>query len=911
MEGIKINHHFVFSNNHSVIGDILEPQYDYGLVTLSILLAIFSSYVAFLVSGRINSSDNKNTKTVWLAMGVFSLSVGIWAMHFIGMLAYKLFITVNYDVALTVLSFLPAMLASLVFLRTPNKSSLSLKNIVWKSLFISGGIALMHYIGMSAMQMNAGMFYDIGLFILSLVIAFIFAAVSIWFKFQADKHFDQNIIFNVKLILPSIIMGGAISGMHYTGMAAMTVYESNNVSFMGATSWSNESLVKVISIITVFLGALLIIALEVSHRISLYIRINKSEEKVRLLLDATAEAIYGIDTKGNCTFVNKSCLDHLGYDSESELLGLNMHKLIHHSYSDGKKYNSESCKIGKALNEEKEIHIDNEVFWRKDGNSFSVEYWSHPIFENKKCTGAVVTFFDITEKIKAEKKINENAANLKSIASRVPGMVYQFELRTDGTMHFPYISDAINDVYQLSVDEVQNDVNKIFEVTHPDDIEKLNTTIIESAENLIPWKLEYRIRMKDGSERWLFGNSLPEKRSDGSVLWHGFVTDITKNKETDEMLKRTQKMDALGKLTGGIAHDYNNMLGVILGYSELLSDTFENTSDQKSYLDQIIRAGNRGTKLTSKLLSFSRKASSNITAVDINVILNSEKLLLEKTLTARIKLEFVLEDNLWFAYLDHDELEDVILNLSINAMHAMEGGGSLVIETSNKHIDYSHSKELGLEVGDYVQLSVLDSGCGIDNDTKEKVFDPFFSTKGDKGTGLGLTQVYGFMKRCKGAIKIESKINKGSKFILYFPRYHDTNVSDSTISEDTVYKSELNENKKILIVDDEVALLRFMNEVLKEKNFTVYQANGGKEALDILENETIDLLISDVVMPEMDGYELSAIVKEKYPLVRIQLTSGYTGDNNTRVDPELFKNLLKKPYSRTSLFEKIDQVFNS
>ena len=411
----------------------------------------------------------------------------------------------------------------------------------------------------------------------------------------------------------------------------------------------------------------------------------------------------------------------------------------------------------------------------------------------------------------------------------------------------------------------------------------------------------------DGHKEIVETIKTPMLAQDGSLIGVlGIARDVTERKLQEEVIRRTQKMDALGKLTGGIAHDYNNMLGVMLGYAELLKDMLTEQPVLQDYVDEIMHAGDRGAKLTKKLLSFSRQEASDAQVLDINTALQEEQHMLEKTLTARIKLEFKLEKNLWTVCLDESELEDAVLNLCINAMHAMEHNGQLIIETSNKIINAIDGEQLELEPGDYVQLCITDTGCGLDEKAKEKIFDPFYSTKGEKGTGLGLTQVYGFIKRSGGAIKVISKLEHGSRFIIYFPRYlgEDFNIDKS--KSDIENNPSLKGKGTILVVDDESSLLDLANKILSNHGYHVFCAEHAKQALEILENESIDMLISDVIMPDMDGYELASIVQEKYPAIKIQLVSGFSGEHD--VNNILSENLLQKPYTAQSLLKKVQTL---
>ncbi|MBQ0721468.1 MAG: PAS domain S-box protein [Gammaproteobacteria bacterium] len=390
-----------------------------------------------------------------------------------------------------------------------------------------------------------------------------------------------------------------------------------------------------------------------------------------------------------------------------------------------------------------------------------------------------------------------------------------------------------------------------------------------------------------------------------------FITtcqDLSHIKQQEEQLRRSQKMDALGKLTGGIAHDFNNMLGVVSGYAELLQGALIDQPKLAKYANEITHAGQRGAKLTQRLLAFARNDTSPATTelVDINALLHSQQHMLEKTLTPRIALVLGLGEDLWPVKVDAGELEDAILNMCINAMHAMEHSDNcqLSIRTRNEEIGVIDGLALQLSPGDYVLASITDSGCGMDKETQEQVFDPFFSTKGSEGTGLGLSQVYGFIKQSKGAVKVYSEINQGTQFVFYFPR---APISDD--QQDTALITDIqpaNRQASILIVDDEPALLALNKEILSQQGYHLFTAENAHDALEILDKEPINLLISDVIMPDMDGCQLLSIVHEKHPQVITQLASGFTGDHHTNeIINQHPQELLHKPYNAKALLKRV------
>jgi len=421
---------------------------------------------------------------------------------------------------------------------------------------------------------------------------------------------------------------------------------------------------------------------------------------------------------------------------------------------------------------------------------------------------------------------------------------------------------------------------------------------------------EHRVLCKNGTYKWILdrGKVISWSKDRKPLRMIGTYHDITDRLQQEEQLRRSQKMDALGKLIGGIAHDYNNVLGIIYGYTDLLNIELTDQPKIDEYIHGIRHAAERGSKLTRRLLAFSRHKKTVTNTIDVNSLLQDQQNMLAKMLTARINLVFDLSKDLWKVKLDSGDLEDAIVNICINAMHAMEFGGKLTIQTSNENISEIDGLRLKLDAGDYVLLSITDTGCGMNEQTKEKIFDPFYTTKGEKGSGLGLSQVYGFVDRCAGSIKVVSEPGRGTQFAVYFPRYYKDD-RDNKFEED---KKTVNVkgNKTILIVDDEPALLDLICEILERHRYNTFCAQNGKQALQILEKESIDLLFSDVIMPGIDGYQLAAIVKEKYPTIKIQLSSGFADERHAgMVDDNLQKNLLHKPFNAQTLLKRMQDFF--
>ena len=509
-----------------------------------------------------------------------------------------------------------------------------------------------------------------------------------------------------------------------------------------------------------------------------------------------------------------------------------------------------------------------------------------------------------TELEKEREALKKSEDKYRHLVESIQNYYFFYTHDTEGV--FTYLSPSIENLLGYTPEEflvhyskylTDNPVNK--------EVERHSELSIKGEEQP-PFELE--LVAKDSSVHWLEVKEVPVFDEQGNVSHiEGIAHDITERKQTEEALRRSQKMDALGKLTGGIAHDYNNMLGVILGYADLLESALSEQPQLAQYVHEITHAGERGAKLTRKLLSFSQQKKSETKKVNLTTLLLGEQHMLEKTLTARIKLILDLAEELWTVRLDDNDLEDAILNLSINAMHAIVGNGQLTIKTRNKSVTSMDAPTLQLDAGDYVFLSITDTGSGMDEATKEKIFDPFYTTKGENGTGLGLSQVYGFLERSCGVIKVYSEQGQGTRFELYFPRYHESDGDDKAEEVNNVV--DLRGNETILVVDDEPALLDLISEILSQQGYHVICAGNAKQALEILEKESINLLFSDVIMPDMDGYKLAAIVQEKYPTIKIQLASGFSDNRHLNmIDDSLYQRLISKPYNIQTLLQRVREL---
>lgn len=383
-------------------------------------------------------------------------------------------------------------------------------------------------------------------------------------------------------------------------------------------------------------------------------------------------------------------------------------------------------------------------------------------------------------------------------------------------------------------------------------------------------------------------------------------------RNNEDALRQSQKMEAVGQLTGGIAHDFNNMLTGIIGSLELLRRRVARgkLDDLDSLIDLGVTSANRAAGLTHRLLAFSRRQSLDPKPVEINQLVSSMGELLQRSINESIALDMRLADELWTAEADPNQLESALLNLVINARDAMPSGGSLTVETTNRHLDNVFTAAYGtLLPGDYVELSVSDTGCGIPESLMGRVFDPFFTTKPiGQGTGLGLSMIYGFARQSHGHVTIHSEVGKGTTVSLFLPRFIGEHVADAVTNPALLPFA--NAGETVLIVEDDAAVRVLVSAVLKELGYAFVEAGDANTAVPIIESDQrIDLLISDVGLPGMNGRQLAEIGRQLRPELKVLFITGYAEHAAVRggfLDPGM--QLITKPFTFDLLTAKVREM---
>jgi PAS domain S-box-containing protein len=414
---------------------------------------------------------------------------------------------------------------------------------------------------------------------------------------------------------------------------------------------------------------------------------------------------------------------------------------------------------------------------------------------------------------------------------------------------------------------------------HPDDNGITRAKVGELAANEITVRFESRLRHKDGSYRWLSWMAVSDRDSNYAV-----VRDVTAEKAAAERLKATeeallqsQKMEAVGQLTGGIAHDFNNLLTGIVGSLDLLQTRLNQgrTDNVARYIHAAMTSANRAAALTHRLLAFARRQPLVPKVVDVNQLVVSLEDLLRRTIGETIDLEIIASDQLWSTLCDPNQLESALLNLAINARDAMPDGGKLVIATSNAQFDAPAADKSALSPGDYICIDVTDTGTGMSAEVAARAFDPFFTTKPiGQGTGLGLSMIYGFARQSNGHASIDSKLGQGTSVKLYLPRHHGKNSAENAPGVNAGEHAATGET--VLVVEDEPVVRSVILEMLSDQGYRTIEAADGPAGLRLLRiNEQVDLLITDVGLPGMNGRQLADLARKSRPDLKILFITGY------------------------------------
>jgi PAS domain S-box-containing protein len=545
----------------------------------------------------------------------------------------------------------------------------------------------------------------------------------------------------------------------------------------------------------------------------------------------------------------------------------------------------------------------------RDGRVLWVEAKSVVITDEAgKPTGMRGVTMDITERKRAEQELRESEERYRETVENARDIIYTHDLKGNYTS----VNKAGEQITGYTREEART--MNIAETVAPEYLEKARSMLARKLDENEETVYDLEIIAKDGRRIAVEVNTRLVYRNGIAVGVQGIARDITERKHLEAQLRQSQKMEAVGRLAGGVAHDFNNLLTVINGYSELTLRRLQPEDALTGYLEEIRKAGTRAASLTRQLLAFSRKQVLQPKVLDLNAVISDVEKMLQRLIGEHIDMRTVLKPELRRMNADPGQIEQVIMNLVVNARDAMPDGGKLTIETENAYLteEYAARHHVAIKPGPYVMLAVSDNGSGMNDETKARLFEPFFTTKEQgKGTGLGLSTAYGIVKQSMGYIWVYSEVGLGTTFKVYLPA-----IDEEVDSKQAAQTSEpiALGSETILLVEDDEMVRGLTRTTLEEGGYEVLQAANGAEALLLCEQypEPIDLLLTDVVMPGMSGRAVADRLKTLRPQMLVLYMSGYTEDaivHHGVLNEGV--NFIEKPFSPTALTRKVRNVLDA
>ena len=656
-------------------------------------------------------------------------------------------------------------------------------------------------------------------------------------------------------------------------------------------------------------------------------RLRESEERLRLVMESTGLGSWEYDALSGKNVRSARHDEIFGYPEP--VIDWSHERFSRHIPEPDRNRVEEGLRVtlqtGKDLDVEcRMIRVDGSRGWLKIGAR--AHYG-----RDGRVARLIGTVADITERKQSEDAVIETAAKFEMLAQALPSMVWTS--LPDGRID--WFNARVPEYCGIAAADLKPDG---WTPVHPDDVATSTSLWREALAASKPYVTEYRIRRHDGVFRWHLTRAVPIHGADGTITrWIGTSADIQDQKSSEEALaalnatlekqvrertaellaaeatlRQSQKMEAVGQLTGGLAHDFNNLLTGITGSLELIKVRLSRgkVTDLERYLHLAQGAAKRAAALTHRLLAFSRRQTLDPKPTDVNQLVYGMGELIRRTVGPAVAVTIAGAPRLWPVLVDPNQLESALLNLCINARDAMPDGGSLIVETGNLELSDAEARDLELQAAEYVLMSVSDTGGGMTAAVVERAFDPFFTTKPiGEGTGLGLSMVYGFVRQSGGQARIHSEVGKGTKVSLYLPHY----VGGGKVFEPSAgaQKAQRGEGKTVLVVDDESTVRTLINDVLVELGYTVLQAEHGAAGLQVLESsDRVDLLVTDVGLPGgMNGRQLADAALVRRPDLKVLFITGYAENaviGQGHLQPGM--HILTKPFSLETLGSRISEI---
>ncbi|PYT28002.1 MAG: hybrid sensor histidine kinase/response regulator [Acidobacteria bacterium] len=628
--------------------------------------------------------------------------------------------------------------------------------------------------------------------------------------------------------------------------------------------------------------------------------LRSSEKRYRVLFEQNLAGILRTTLDGRVLECNEAFAHMLGYRSSSEVVKLKVQEFYYHL--------EDRDTMLDRLKKEKWLAEYEMFLRRKDGEPAWI-LANLNLVERDDETGEssiIGTSFDITERKLSKEALRETQQRFAAFMRHLPGVAFM----KNALGQYIFYNEGAEGLFHLDPEQFLGKTDdeiwpaEFAERFKANDLDVWqNKRLVETIEpvphkNAIRYWLIYRFPILDENEQVQFIG--------------GMGIDVTERKQLEEQLRQSQKMEAVGRLAGGVAHDFNNLLTVISGYGHMLLRGIPHDSSMQSCVEEVLKASSRAASLTNQLLAFSRRQVIQPKVLDLNVLVANMDRMLRRVIGEHIELKTALSPGLGRVKADAGQLEQVVMNLAVNAQDAMAEGGKLSILTANVDIAPGSRKKAEVPAGSYVRLTVTDTGKGIDPHTMLHLFEPFFTSKAKgRGTGLGLSTVYGIVKQSGGEVTVQSSPGRGATFNIFLPRIADTAEPVPMAEGQGIFRSG---TETILLVEDESGVRQLVRDMLLHLGYRVLEAGNAQEAIGIFEkNEgAIDLLLTDVIMPQMSGRELAVRLKSVRPRLKVLYISGYTDDmlaHHGVLESDVF--LLQKPFAPDALARKLREVLDA
>jgi len=635
-------------------------------------------------------------------------------------------------------------------------------------------------------------------------------------------------------------------------------------------------------------------------------RQNKTEDTLQRhnrAMDSAVNGIAIVDAKGQHSYANAAFAQMMGHETAESIVGRPWRDI--YAPQDVTRVEQE---IRESLRKSGKWHGPMNLH-RPDGTVLPVEMAVTALPDG----GVVCVSRDMTAKRDAENARAQAEAKYRMLVEQVAAISYIAELGMHG--EWLYVSPQVETMFGFSAEEWLTDSRAWTRHVHPED-HKIVEAAEEASQRGERFQAEYRVVRKDGRVIWVSDTAVVVEGSDAHPLMEGIIVDITERKQLETQLQQARRMEAIGRLAGGIAHDFNNLLTIIKGYTELALKRPRVSPELQADVERIEDASERASTLVRQLLAFSRRQVLQPKLIDLNSIVLGLDKLLRRLMDEDVQMSTVPGKNIGTIKADPAQMEQVIMNLVVNARDAMPNGGQLTVETANVDLDAAYASDHAtVKPGRYVMLAVSDTGTGMSPDTVAHIFEPFYTTKeSGRGTGLGLSTVYGIVKQSGGYIWVYSEPGRGSSFKVYLPRVEQAPEELPAIKRAS---GDQKGSETILLVEDQPQVRELARMALSEKGYTVLVTSNSEEAENVCvrHGAEIHLLLTDLIMPGITGRELAKRLTARHPKMRVLYMSGYTFGITTQTGTQsgLLEDgvaFLQKPFTPSALSEKVREVLD-